>query len=219
MKIGKDSRFVMTGDSVTDVGRERPLAEGTLFDRLGRGYPQLVSGWLNALYADLNINVINTGVSGNTSRDLRNRWEAEILSLSPDWLSVMIGINDVWRQFDSPNSVTPPVLPDEFESNYEWMLEKAKPIVTGKIILLTPFFLEPNRADQMRARCDEYGLIVKKLAAKHDLICVDTQAYFERILKQRHAGFLSWDRVHPNCVGHTLLAQAVLRSVGCDFSL
>lgn len=219
MKLNKNNRFVMTGDSVTDAGRERPIAEGTLFDRLGRGYPQMVSGWLNALYSDLNVNVINTGVSGNTSRSLRERWQADILSLKPDWLSVMIGINDVWRQFDSPSSLTPQVLPEEFEENYEWMIEQAKPVVSGGIILMTPFFLEPNQNDPMRARCDEYGAIVKKLAERHQLHCIDTQAHFNRILGQCHPAKVSWDRVHPNCVGHTLLAQAVLNFLQCDFSL
>ena len=46
------------------------------------------------------IRVLNTGVSGNTVRDLDARWQRDALDLKPDWLSVMIGINDVWRQFD-----------------------------------------------------------------------------------------------------------------------
>jgi lysophospholipase L1-like esterase len=29
---------------------------------------------------------------------LNARWQRDVLDLSPDWLSIMIGINDVWRQ-------------------------------------------------------------------------------------------------------------------------
>ena len=40
------------------------------------------------------------GLSGNTIRDLSDRWDSKYYELKPDWLSIMIGINDVWRQFD-----------------------------------------------------------------------------------------------------------------------
>ncbi|MFN8378973.1 MAG: GDSL-type esterase/lipase family protein [Anaerolineae bacterium] len=45
--------------------------------------------------------VINMGVGGNTVRDLAARWESDVTALNPDWLSICIGINDVWRQFDA----------------------------------------------------------------------------------------------------------------------
>ena len=40
MKLSQGNRLLFIGDSVTDVGRERPVAQGTLFNRLGRGYPR-----------------------------------------------------------------------------------------------------------------------------------------------------------------------------------
>ena len=114
MLLEKNARLVFAGDSVTDVGREYPVAEGTLFDRLGKGYPQLVSGWLNAFYPELNLYICNSGVSGNTSRDLLNRWEETVLDKHPTWISIMIGINDIWRQIDSPAQPGSHVLPDEY---------------------------------------------------------------------------------------------------------
>lgn len=44
-------------------------------------------------------------VSGNTSRNLLNRFERYVKNLNSDWISVCIGINDVWYQFDSPATV------------------------------------------------------------------------------------------------------------------
>jgi MinD-like ATPase involved in chromosome partitioning or flagellar assembly len=66
------------------------------------------------------------------------------------------------------------------------------------LILATPYFIESNLADPMRVRMDAYGAVVKKLAAKHDAILVDTQAGFDRMLKHMHPMALAWDRVHPN---------------------
>ena len=45
MKIAKNSKFVIQGDSVTDAGRARPVAEG-LFNPHGTGYPNVVQGLL-----------------------------------------------------------------------------------------------------------------------------------------------------------------------------
>ena len=44
------------------------------------------------------------GVSGNTVRILAARWDTDVVALEPEWLAVMIGINDVWRQFDGVDS-------------------------------------------------------------------------------------------------------------------
>ena len=62
----------------------------------------MVDALLGAVYPERMIRVINMGVSGNTTRDLKARWQTDVLDLKPDWLSIMIGANDVWRQYDSP---------------------------------------------------------------------------------------------------------------------
>ena len=63
-----------------------------------------VDALMGAVYPH-GIRVINMGTSGNTVRDLKARWQRDVLDHKPDWLSIMIGINDVWRQFDSPRQV------------------------------------------------------------------------------------------------------------------
>src|SRR5690349_1984671 len=98
MIIQPDSKLVMIGDSITDCGRARPVGEGP-YEGLGAGYVALVDGLINAASPELRIRVVNMGISGNTVRDLKARWKSDVLDLEPDWLSVMIGINDVWRHF------------------------------------------------------------------------------------------------------------------------
>ncbi|WP_420819022.1 GDSL-type esterase/lipase family protein [Paenibacillus nanensis] len=48
------------------------------------------------------IRVVNMGISSNTVRDLKERWQTDVLDLKPDWLSIMTGINDVGRQYNRP---------------------------------------------------------------------------------------------------------------------
>ena len=83
---------------------------------------------------------------------------------------------------------------------------------------MTPFYIEANPADTMRARMDEYGAVVRRIAAENDALFVDTQAAFTESLKHRHSTAIAWDRVHPNGTGHMILAKAFLDTVGFQFS-
>ncbi len=211
MKLDKHSKLVMIGDSITDAGRAQPIGEG-LGGALGSGYVSLVDALLGAVYPELGIRVVNMGTGGHTVRDLQKRWQTDVLDQKPDWLSVMIGINDVWRQFDSPLRTETHVLPDEYERTLDALLSQTRPAVQN-IVLLTPFYIEPNRADPMRARMDEYGAIVRQLSEKHGTLLVDTQAAFDAVLTALYPATLAWDRVHPSLTGHTVLARAFLQAV------
>jgi lysophospholipase L1-like esterase len=217
MLLKPRSKLLFIGDSLTDANRTKPGPSEGLFDPMGRGYVTLVNALLGTCHPDLHVRVVNVGLSGNTVRDLAKRWQSDVLDLKPNWLSVMIGANDVWRQFDSPRQPEIHVLPDEYERTYDDLLAQTRPSLEG-IVLMTPFYVEPNRADAMRARMDEYGRIVKKLAAKHRAVFVDTQAAFDRVLQHDYAATLAWDRVHPNQTGHMVLAHAFLNAIGFAWS-
>ena len=206
-------RIVFAGDSVTDMGSAQPVGEG-LFDNVGRGYVREVENLLAICYPNTYVRVTNSGISGNTSRDLLARFDRDVVSLDPDWVSICIGINDVWRQFDSPAMVRDHVFPEEYESNVEQMILQVKGKVKG-IFLLTPYYMEPNRQDKMRAKMDEYAAICRKLAKKHDCTLVDFQKLYEEYCKIRHSSYIAWDRVHPNQIGASLMARAFLEK--CDF--
>lgn len=215
LKILAGSKLVMIGDSITDAGRSRPGGEG-LFEALGKGYVNLVDALLGAVYPQLRIRVVNQGNSGNTVRDLQARWQTDVTDLKPDWLSVMIGINDVWRQFDSPRQTEWHVPLEEFERTLGELLAATRPSLKG-LVLMTPYFIEPNRADAMRATMDRYGDAVKRQAARHDAILVDSQAAFDSILQHMHPGNLAWDRIHPTTTGHLVLARAFVNAVGFEW--
>lgn len=74
-------RIVFAGDSVTDMDSEQPVGEG-LAENLGRGYVRVVENLMTACYPELKIRVTNSGVSGNNSRDLKQRFERDVLNLN-----------------------------------------------------------------------------------------------------------------------------------------
>lgn len=201
-------RIVFAGDSVTDMGSANPVGEG-LFDNVGHGYVRVIENMLSAFYPEIYLRITNAGIGGNTSRDLLERYQRDVVDLNPDWVSICIGINDVWRQFDSPAMPDTHVLPEEYEENVEKMILAVKDRVKG-IFLLSPYYIEPNRQDKMRARMDEYVAICRGLAEKYQCRFVDFQKMYEEYCSYRHSSYIAWDRVHPNQVGATLMAKTFL---------
>jgi lysophospholipase L1-like esterase len=214
--IGDGEKLVMTGDSITDCGRARPVGEGG-GEGLGRGYVTIVGAVLGAFHPERLIRVVNTGTSGDQVRHLRKRWKAEVLNLHPDWLSVMIGINDVWRGFDQPQMKELHVPLAEYEESLDELVAEAAKVVRG-LVLMTPYFLEPNRADPMRIAMDERCDAVKRVAMARKAIFVDTQAAFDRLLAHRHPMSIAWDRIHPEAVGHMVIARAFLEGIGFEWT-
>ena len=200
----------MIGDSITDCGRARPLADTP--DALGTGYVSLVNACLTAVMPQSRIQIINMGISGNTVRDLAARWERDVLAHRPDWLSIMIGINDVWRQFDAWSPTEATIDLEEYRQTLEKLIQTTRPYLKG-LVLMTPYFIEPDRSDPLRAMMDAYGAVVGELAGRYTAVFVDTQAAFDTVLTSLEPQTLAADRVHPNLPGHMILARAFLQAV------
>jgi lysophospholipase L1-like esterase len=211
MKIAAGQTILFTGDSITDCGRGRPVGEN---GRLGDGYVSFVDRLLSASYPQTHITILNTGISGNRVIDLEKRWQKDIRRLKPDWLSVMIGINDVWRQFDRPHEPEQ-VNIERFEDVYRKLLGQTRSELDG-LVLMTPYFIETNLDDPMRVQMDAYGKVVRQLATEFDAIFVDVQAAFDAYLLHRASQSLCDDRVHPNATGHMIIAIAFLTAIGFD---
>lgn len=216
MLLQKGQKLLFIGDSITDCDRAKPAGEG-LFGALGRGYVSIVDAMLQAVYPEFGIRVVNQGISGNNVVDLQTRWQENVLDHNPDWLSIMIGTNDVWRQYDTPFIKEWHVYADKYETTLRSLVERTKPKV-GNLVLMTPFYLESNEQDAMRRTMDEYGAIVKKIAQETGTLFVDTQAAFNVVLKDLYAATLAWDRVHPTQTGHVVLARAFLNKVGFEWN-
>lgn len=216
MMLGDGKTLVMIGDSITDCDRKRPYGEGRNA-ATGKGYVSLVEALVQTRYPDRSIRIINMGISGNTVRDLKARWTTDVMDLKPDWVSIMIGINDVWRQFDTPTIRSAHVYLEEYEATLDELVRETKAIAEG-LVLMTPYYIEPNRDDPMRAMMDRYGAAVKRIAEKHGTLFVDTQAAIDKLTANYYPAAIAWDRVHPNLTGHMALARAFLNAIGFEWS-
>jgi acyl-CoA thioesterase-1 len=201
----QDDLILFTGDSITDCFRDRndPLS-------LGMGYAAMLSGRLGLDHAELNLRFRNTGISGNRNSDLLARWDTDCIALKPDWISVLLGVNNtLWRYCHDD-----PTTDDVFETEYRTLLQRLKDETTARTVLCSPFLvhIDPT-VQQMREDLDPKIAIIKSLAKEFDAIWVDFDAAFI-IAQARHIpAYWAPDGVHPSIAGHALMADTWIRIV------
>jgi lysophospholipase L1-like esterase len=201
-------KVLFIGDSITDCGRRDRAAP------YGDGYVSLVRAFLVARYPERRLNIANRGVGGDTVRHLDARWRRDVLDERPDWLSVKIGINDVWRAFGDNAHEAVPI--KEYEATYRRLLRSAVDETGCRLIVAEPYVIEPDRADPMRRQMDRYGEVARAIAGEFDAVTVRTQEAFDVALEMTSPADWANDRVHPNLAGHAVIAQAFLRAIGFE---
>lgn len=212
MILEKDTTLLLIGDSLTDCERSRPLGDSLRPDSLGYGYVNLLAALFGAICPEMNIRLLNTGVAGNTVANLFGRWQRDVLDHGPDWVSLMIGINDAAHTMYGADGDVEAAL-RRFTETLEQLIDITIPQVKG-MILVTPFLIEPNRDEFLRWTMDQFGAAVKDLATANGTVFVDTQAAFDAVLEHVEPTSLAFDRVHVNLAGHMIIARAFAKAIG-----
>jgi len=208
MIFEQGQRIVFIGDSITDCGRRDAFAP------YGNGYFSLVRAFVTARYPELDLTWENRGISGDTTRHLMARWEEDAVALRPDWLSVKIGINDVWRRYRGKPHEAVPI--DEYEANLRQMLRRAVDATGCKLIVAEPYVIDKDPEEPHRKETNAFGLVARRLSEEFGAINVRTQEAFDCALRTTEPEAWSADRIHPNLAGHAVIAQAFLRAIGFE---
>lgn len=208
MIVQAKQKILFIGDSITESGRQGSSPYGF-------GYVSMVYNFMVARYPEANFSFVNKGIGGNTIRDLDKRWEQDVIAEKPDWLSVMIGINDVWGLFG--NKDVSPVPIAEFQATTRRLLQRVKAATKAQIILAEPYMIETDHNNPMRQMMDIYGKTLAGMAPEFNARVVHTQAAWDTVLAHSTPSFWATDHIHPNVPGHAVIAQAFLRVL--EFSL
>jgi lysophospholipase L1-like esterase len=203
-------RILFQGDSITDCGRSREV----LTD-VGNGYPYLVRAHYG-LEKPGQFEIVNRGISGNRSVDVYARIKADIINLKPDYMSILMGVNDVWHELAIQNGVATP----KFEKIYTMLIEEVLEALPNiKLMILEPYAL-PGSATEgtLEDGADKYTVFRKdtedkaaacrRVAEKFNIPFVPLQAKLDAMANAYGTESVSGDGVHPNVTGHLLIARA-----------
>jgi lysophospholipase L1-like esterase len=199
------STVLFQGDSITDAGRVKEDKK-----HLGAGYVMVISSWFSAVYPGKQVSFLNRGVGGDRVENLEARWQEDCIDLKPDIISVLVGINDTWRRYNSND----PVSPEDFRDTYEKILIKTKEKLNAKIILCEPFLLPVSKdIEKRREDLNPKIKVVRDLSRKFKATLVPLDKIFGEACSKRNPAFWAEDGVHPTLVGHALIAQSWLKAV------
>ena len=161
-------------------------------------------------YPDKNITFLNRGVSGNRVVDLNRRWEEDCLQLNPTWVSIYIGINDVWRRYDDNDRTSI----EQFYEGYRQLIERTNEHTDAKLILVEPFCLPvPEDRKAWREDLDPKIQAIRELAREFHTLYVPLDGLFASVSTQIDPAHWAEDGVHPTPAGHALIAKAWLEAV------
>lgn len=201
-------KILFIGDSITDaLRREKTYAP------LGCGYVHFAGYFLQAKFPELDLQIENRGISGDTTRELLARWKEDCLDLRPDVVSILVGINDLWRGYKpvlDPNKT--PVPPTEYEDNLRQMLSEVQRL-GSRLILMEPFYFCRDLQDPMRRGLDAYLDVVHRLARDYRALLVPLQKAYGQLSSQVPDERWSEDRVHPSMWAHAWIARQWLSAV------
>jgi acyl-CoA thioesterase-1 len=198
-------RILFQGDSITDAGRDR-----SDIHNLGSGYPLFASELLKKNHPDIDWEFINLGISGNRTIDLIQRWQKDGIEINPDIISILIGINDTWRAFDSNN----PTTAEQYEENYRKLLKDVKKHTHAKIIMIEPFLLH-NSPDKDKWRADLNPKIdaARRLAREFADVYIPLDGLFAAASVEKQPSYWAADGVHPTQEGAKFIAAIYVDAV------
>lgn len=205
--------ILFQGDSITDCGRDKETNR-----HMGHGYATMVAGAVTADYPG-QYRCMNRGISGNRIVDLYARIKFSLINLKPDYLSILIGVNDVWHEYTSQNGVSA----EKFEFIYSLLIEEIRQALPDiKIMILEPFVLQgektrtteeaPGRWEHFSSEVPLRAQAAKRIAEKYGLVFVPLQEAFDEAERQESSdGYWLLDGVHPSPAGHDLIKRQWLK--------
>lgn len=208
--IPQDGTILFQGDSITDAGRGHN-EEGPNTG-LGGGYAFLAIAQLRKSLAGRNISCYNRGISGNKVFQLSDRWQDDALSLAPDLLSILIGVNDYWHTLNEYDGTV-----EVYEQDFRKLLRRTKeqlPEVT--LVIGEPFVVLEGSSvsgEQWMPDFRAYQKAARGIAREFDAGFIPYQSVFDEASKEVAPTYWTADGVHPTLAGSQLMAEAWLQTV------
>jgi acyl-CoA thioesterase I len=192
-------KWVFTGDSIT-AGVEHTHGY--------RSYPEVFSERVRWEMKRSRDQIINTGISGNTTRNIIEDFDWRIKQFSPAVVSLMIGTNDCAKGRNINLQL--------FNKNLDYLVNGIR--ASGAIpILHTPNLIIKDKAPE-RSDLYQYAEVIKRIAEDKKIILVDNWKYWKQAISQTSQArvFKEWlnDPLHPNGAGHLEIARLMFRELG-----
>lgn len=198
--------IVFLGDSITEAGRKESP------NQLGYGYVNIFSEQLNK--QDQQLNIINKGVDGQFTEQIAQSLHPECIFLHPDYVSILVGVNDIGLLVASDVSEQEKLymLEDSIRAYHEMLFDLSRE-TTAKIITLEPFIFPKDGAfEEWIPWQKKMSKNIRKLARNYGASFVPLQEPLEQKIEELGYDAITTDGMHLTSTGHEILAALVKES-------
>lgn len=196
IKIQKGQKIAFLGDTITQVGWEKP-----------GGYVRLVIDGFD--FVGLKIIPAPVGNNNNTSHDMVHRVEKDVMPRKPDWMTLSCGLYDVSRGSGGVDFET-------YKNNITSIVNKAQAAGIKVMILTTTVFNEDDNPTNQKL--DLYNEFLRELAREKNLPLADINESFLKAIKSKtpdaSGNVLTTDGILLNPEGNMLMARSILEAFG-----
>jgi lysophospholipase L1-like esterase len=212
LKVKKDATILFQGDSITDAGRKKDDEGYNTSAVLGNGYAMLAGAELLHKNPAQNLKIYNRGISGNKVYQLAERWEKDCISLKPDVLSILIGVNDFWHKLNGKYDGTVKKYLDDYKALLDQTKQKLPDV---QLILGEPFAVAGIKAvdDKWYPEFNDYRAAAKEIAENFNAAFIPYQSVFDKAQQSAPGVYWTHDGVHTTLAGARLMAAAWLETV------
>ena len=187
LESGADVTIVAYGDSITAGFAVR------------RGFPSFWKQMLKERYPEAEVEMINSGISGDTTLDGLARLDWAVLSYEPDLVTINFGINDCVLGLGL----------EEFEMNLVEMVRRIRSGPGSEILLLSSQPLETPPYDRLVL---DYYQAIERVAKEMEAGFVDVYgAWMRRVQQGTSLSSLILSGLdHPNEAGYRIIAEELM---------
>ena len=199
--------LLFIGDSITECMRQ------SVAPPLGAGYVQFAHVMLAARHPSLEVTFLNRGIDGETVLDLERRWERDVVAQRPDWLFVMIGVNDVlYRHVGDQRERA--VDDATYAATLERLVRRTQDATDARIVLLEPTPLEADLTSPSHAMMRSLVRVVHEVGRARGVEVVEVyERFFEAVAASPTRRWMV-DVPHPELCGQAVIALALLEHLG-----
>lgn len=196
--------LLFLGDSITDCNH--------YFDpeNLGQGYVRMIYGKINT--PDKIYQVLNKGNDGFTVPAVRRLWKRSCLNLQPDFITILIGINDLAVMRNT--GITASVGLADFREQYQTLIDDIRMMTDCPILLMEPFiFPYPAEYSTWEPELHAMSEIIQDIASKNQVTFLPL--WENLLLEAKKYGYpeITIDGIHLTKYGHQLIAEKWIEKV------
>ena len=203
IKIKKDSKVLFIGDSITD-----PKFNFRMMSTIkGRNiYALQLKKRLKAYSKDIKVDI--KGIASNRTYHVYDRLTKDCISLKPDVVIMLIGVNDAWENY-VPQDYPPLLRPMEPHIREIYRRLRTE-LPDTQILYLMPFMIDSVEEKlPYHKTLDQFREVLKNVALENGATVLDMQDVYYEAQKTIEPKKLAIDGIHPTNLGHKIMADAV----------